>query len=120
MGRIGRARLPLAVAAGALALAAGPASARIVALDIHRLPGLAFGGQSFGAVGPYEKWVGRATGAVDPMDPVDGAIADIRLAPRNARGLVEYATPVVIEAKEVSAPVSSEAKPEKRSAHRSA
>ncbi|WP_237479467.1 alpha/beta hydrolase domain-containing protein [Lichenibacterium dinghuense] len=96
MGRIGRARLPLAVAAGALALAAGPASARIVALDIHRLPGLAFGGQSFGAVGPYEKWVGRATGAVDPMDPVDGAIADIRLAPRNAQGLVEYATPVVI------------------------
>ncbi len=95
MGRIGRARLSLAVAAGALALA-GPAAARIVGLDMHRLPGLAFDGRFFGAVGPYEKWVGRATGAVDPADPVDGAIADIGLAPRNARGLVEYSTPVAV------------------------
>ncbi len=98
MGRIGQRRRLIAMAAGLAALLLGglPAEARIVSLELHRVPGLPFGGQSFGAVGPYEKWVGRATGAVDPADPVDGAIADIGLAPRDAAGLVDYATPVVV------------------------
>lgn len=97
MGRRGDGRRLIAWAAAALALAGpAPAAARIVGLDLHRVPGLAFGGRSFGTVGPYEKWVGQATGAVDPADPIDGAIADIGLAPRDAAGLVEYRTPVVV------------------------
>ena len=49
-----------------------------------------FDGMSFGAVGPYEKIVGTATGALDPGDPHNAMITDIQLAPRNANGLVEY------------------------------
>ena len=96
MGRIGGTRRLFTLAGAAALLGGAPAEARIVGLDLHRVPGFAFGGQSFGTVGPYEKWVGRATGAVDPADPVDGAIADIGLAPRDAKGLVDYATPVVV------------------------
>ena len=54
----------------------------------------AFGGQSFGAIGPYERLVGRATGELDPADPANSIIQDISLAPRNARGMVEYTTDI--------------------------
>jgi len=49
-----------------------------------------FGGVSFGDAGRYEKLVGRAFGELDPA--LNGVITDIGLAPRNARGKVEYAT----------------------------
>ncbi|MGO9266626.1 MAG: alpha/beta hydrolase domain-containing protein [Candidatus Binataceae bacterium] len=52
----------------------------------------AFDGESFGAVGCYEKIVGRAFGELDPESPLNAVITDIALAPRNARGNVEYAT----------------------------
>src|SRR5262249_42218632 len=47
-------------------------------------------GRAFGAAGPYERIVGRAFGENDPGDPRNAVITDIKLAPRNARGLVEY------------------------------
>ena len=72
------------------------AAARIVRLDLHRDAAPAFGGADFGDVGPYERWTGRALGEVDPADPVDGAIVDIRLAPHDARGRVAYETPVTV------------------------
>jgi hypothetical protein len=37
---------------------------------------------------------GRVTGEFDPADPANSGIQDIYLAPRNARGMVEYATSV--------------------------
>ena len=80
----------VAVLAIALLLAAaGEASARVVRIEIL-WRGAAFDGRSFGAVGPYEKIVGRAYGEVDPRDRRNALINDIQLAPRNARGMVEY------------------------------
>lgn len=65
------------------------ASARIVRIEILvREP--AYGGRAFGSVGAYERIVGRAYGEVDPLDRRNAVINDIALAPRNARGMVEY------------------------------
>jgi len=47
-------------------------------------------GKAFGAAGPYLRVAGRFHGELDPTHPANRAIADIRLAPRNARGRVEY------------------------------
>jgi hypothetical protein len=71
------------------------ADARITQLQITSQT-LAFGGMSFGAVGQYETIVGRASGEVDPNDPLNAIITDIQLAPRNVRGMVEYSMDVVI------------------------
>ena len=46
--------------------------------------------QSFGSAGQYETLAGRAFGELDPDDPHNAIITDIRLAPRNANGNVEY------------------------------
>ena len=48
------------------------------------------GGRSFGAVGAYEAIQGKAYGELDPNDRRNAIIQDIQLAPRNARGMVEY------------------------------
>ncbi len=48
------------------------------------------GGKSFGAAGPYVRIGGRFHGELDPGHPANRHITDIRLAPRNARGKVEY------------------------------
>src|SRR5690348_3250245 len=71
------------------------ATARIVRMEIlHSEP--AFGGQQFGSTGAYERLTAKAYGEVDPADPHNAIIQDLRLAPRNARGMVEYATSVEI------------------------
>src|SRR5262245_11785858 len=94
--RLLRVRLPLLgiVAAGFVGLSCS-ADARITQFQITSRA-VAFGGMSFGAVGQYETIVGRATGEVDPSDPLNAIITDIQLAPRNANGMVEYSTDVVI------------------------
>ena len=48
------------------------------------------------AAGAYERLVGRVTGELDPADPANAIIQDINLAPRNARGMVEYTTNIEI------------------------
>ena len=48
------------------------------------------GGHSFGEVGAYTQIDGTAHFAVDPLHPANETIADIKLAPRNAGGLVEF------------------------------
>src|SRR5216117_2209040 len=73
----------------ALAGIGEPAEARITRIQIDSRA-VAFGGASFGAVGQYETLRGVAFGEVDPNDPLNEVIADIKLAPRNARGMVEY------------------------------
>src|SRR5204863_2758788 len=40
--------------------------------------------------GPYEHIFGLIHGELDPNDPKNAIITDIKLAPRNARGKVEY------------------------------
>ncbi|MEO8681903.1 MAG: alpha/beta hydrolase domain-containing protein [Vicinamibacterales bacterium] len=46
----------------------------------------------FGAAGPYEKIAGTVFFELDPAEPHNAAIADIALAPRNARGRVEFSS----------------------------
>ena len=66
------------------------AEADITRIVITRVESPTFEGVSCGAVGRYEKLVGRAFGEVDPHDPRNAVIVDIALAPRNARGMVAY------------------------------
>ena len=80
---------PLALAVSA-ALAASYAEARITKIEIKE-QAIAFGGYSWPGVGQYEKIVGKAYGEVNPHDRHNRIIVDIELAPRNARGNVEYA-----------------------------
>ena len=47
-------------------------------------------GQAAGAAGPTRIIRGRVHGEVDPADPHNRIIQDLELAPRNARGQVEY------------------------------
>jgi Alpha/beta hydrolase domain len=65
------------------------ADARITQIQITS-QGPAFGGVSFGAVGPYENLVGTAFGEINPTDPLNAIITDIALAPKNANGNVAY------------------------------
>src|SRR5262249_6897907 len=69
--------------------------AALVALEIHRRDPFA-GGTSFGQTGPYEKLVGVARFAVDPTHLRNRAIVDLGLAPRNARGQVEFEADIFI------------------------
>ena len=41
-------------------------------------------------IGPFEQITGKIHGELDPDDPKNAIITDIKLAPRNARGKVEY------------------------------
>src|SRR6516225_1766326 len=50
------------------------------------------GARRFGAVGAYEQVDGTAHFAVDPIHPANTCICDLELAPRNAAGLVEFAS----------------------------
>ena len=81
-------RLFVMLMAGTL-LSAVKTQAGIVRIDITGTSP-AFGGKTFGKAGAYEKLVGRAYGEVDPALPQNAVITDLQLAPRNARGLVEY------------------------------
>jgi len=71
-----------------ICLAASAADARVVRLRIERRE-IVLHGREFGAAGPYEKLVGKVDFGVDPGLPRNGAIVDLPLAPRNARGEVE-------------------------------
>ena len=81
----------------ALLLAApAAADARVTRIEIERVESPTFEGRSFADVGPYEKLVGRVHAEVDPDAPENAVIADIELAPRNARGMVEYSADIII------------------------
>jgi alpha/beta hydrolase family protein len=84
-----------ALAAIAVLTAPATSQARIVRLEITRTQP-AFGGRNFGEVGGYERVIGKAYGEVDPQSPANAMIQDIALAPKNARGMVEYSTDIDI------------------------
>jgi hypothetical protein len=70
------------------ACAAAPAAAQVTRLEIlSRAP---MASAPTGPAGPYEIVRGRIHGEVDPADRRNRIIQDLTLAPRNARGRVEY------------------------------
>lgn len=78
----------IALLAGAAASVSTPASAQVVRLEIlSREP---MPGPPPGAAGPFELLRGRIHGEVDPGDRRNAIIQDLALAPRNARGRVDY------------------------------
>src|SRR5579871_6321720 len=74
----------------AAALAVSDAQARVTRITIDNRTSPAFNAVSFGPAGQYETLTGRAYGELDPKDPHNAIITDIQLAPKNARGMVEY------------------------------
>src|SRR4029077_1164762 len=56
----------------------------------------AYGGVSFGNVGPYQVIVAVAHGKLDPRNRANAGIIDLDLAPRDEDGLVSYSADVVI------------------------
>ena len=58
--------------------------------------GAAFDGMAFGDTGPYERIVAVAHMRIDPRLPANWNIADLDKAPKDADGMVEYATDLVI------------------------
>jgi len=73
-----------------LALSTSPsiASSEVVRIVVDRREDV-LGGRSFGAVGSYEKIVGRVFFVFDPANPMNSRIVDLDKAPRNADGMVE-------------------------------
>src|SRR4029450_13788720 len=85
--------------AGALASTAQRSEAHVTRIVIDRSESPTFEGRVFGPdgkVGPYEKLRGRAYGELDPDDPHNALITDLKRAPRNARGKVEYSMDIFI------------------------
>lgn len=72
-----------------LALLAGTAAGELVRIEIHERRDV-LEGRSFGQSGAYEVLIGRAHFEVHPELEANRIITDIALAPRNARGRVEF------------------------------
>src|SRR5258708_11396799 len=77
-----------ALAALALLALAVPGQARITRLVVEHTEPVGHDG--------YEKLTGHAYGELDPKLPLNAIINDLELAPRNARGMVEYVATVTI------------------------
>ena len=99
-------KIPVRSTALAIAVAAIPlfAEARITRIEITTIESPTFravstdpnSARTFGTAGAYEKLRGKAYGEVDPRDKQNRVITDIELAPRNARGNVEYSMDIYI------------------------
>ncbi len=72
-----------------------PAAARIERVEILSRQPFA-GGAEFGRAGAYEKLRGRAFFALDPNAAANQPIADLALAPRDGRGLVEFSAEFLV------------------------
>ncbi len=70
-------------------LTTATAEAGVTRLQIDRRE-VVLNGQAFGAAGPYEKLSGKVHFALDPTLRQNLAIVDLNLAPKNAKGLVEF------------------------------
>ena len=68
---------------------ASQSRAEVVRIEIDSRSDIA-GGVWWGLAGPYERITGTIYFAVDPANPANRIITDIDLAPRNARGRVEF------------------------------
>jgi hypothetical protein len=72
-----------------LVLVAAPLSADVVRIDVRTRADVV-NGQPFGPAGPYEKLAGTIYFAVDPNLPANRIVTDLKNAPRNAAGKVEF------------------------------
>ncbi|MEO8752509.1 MAG: alpha/beta hydrolase domain-containing protein, partial [Casimicrobiaceae bacterium] len=79
-----------ALATTAALVAPTAVDARITKVTVTSKESPTFGGYSWPGVGQYERLAGMAYGEIDPNDPRNAVITDIKLAPRNANGKVEY------------------------------
>jgi Alpha/beta hydrolase domain len=77
-------------AVGLVLAMAATAQARVTRIVVENKVSPAFDGANFGNAGQYETLAGKAFGELDPNDRRNAVIQDIKLAPRNARGMVEY------------------------------
>jgi Alpha/beta hydrolase domain len=82
-------KLVAPVAALIFALAPYAGNAQSVRLRVERRE-VVLAGRAFGSAGAYEKLVGKVEFSIDPLLPANGIVVDLPLAPRNARGQVEY------------------------------
>ncbi|MGD8478124.1 MAG: alpha/beta hydrolase domain-containing protein, partial [Burkholderiales bacterium] len=79
----------------ALVSFASSANAKLTRLEIEKRETVA-DGQSFGSAGAYEKLTGRAWFEVDPAHKRNKTITDLKLAPVNENGKVEFSADIVI------------------------
>jgi hypothetical protein len=86
----------LTIAALCLTVACvAPAAAWVERVEILSRQPFANGAE-FGSAGAYEKLRGRAFFALDPNAAANAPIADLKLAPRNGRGLVEFSADFLV------------------------
>ncbi|HEY7514275.1 MAG TPA: alpha/beta hydrolase domain-containing protein, partial [Vicinamibacteria bacterium] len=78
-----------------LGLSVAPARAEVVRVEIASREPFAEG-RAWGSAGAYEKVRGRLVYAVDPGNPANAAIVDLKLAPRDLRGRVGFAGDFVL------------------------
>jgi len=84
------------VLVAAIVLAVVPGlEAEVVRIEVRDRRPFA-GGMTFGAVGAYEKVSGRLHYAVDPRQPANAKIVDLKLAPRDAKGRVLFASDFIL------------------------
>jgi hypothetical protein len=67
-----------------------PAEAGVTRIVVDEKRSPAYDGETFGQAGTYERITGRVFGELTPRDRRNAIITDLDLAPRNARGMVEY------------------------------
>src|SRR5688572_27895774 len=65
-------------------------SAHVETIIVESVNPAIYGDRSFGNAGRYEYVTGRIRGSVNPDDTRNRIITDLFLAPRNAKGEVEY------------------------------
>ena len=81
--------VPVSTLLTAVLLAAAPAAADVVRIEVETRAEVA-GGIAYGLAGPYEKLAGMVHFEVDPANPANRIVSDIDLAPRNEREMVEF------------------------------
>ena len=72
-----------------------PAAAAVERIEIIERAPFAEGA-AFGTVGSYERIRGRLHFAVDPEEPANARIVDLKLAPHDKRGLVTFAADFIL------------------------
>jgi hypothetical protein len=79
-----------------------PAAGKVERIEIVSRQDFA-SGTEFGDAGAYEKLRGRAFFALDPNAAANAAVTDLKLAPRNDRGLVEFSADFLVLRPKVAA-----------------
>lgn len=81
--------------AGVAVFQPGPVRAEVTRFEILKREPFAEG-KAFGETGPYERILGRVFYEIDPESPANQNVIDLKLAPRNDRGRVEFSADLFI------------------------